>query len=285
MALENMRKMLTSARSGGFAVGAFNILDLNSTRAVIDAAEALSAPVIVQTSAKTVIFWGSRMLAGWVRRLAERARVPVALHLDHCKDLELIKECIEAGWTSVMIDASSRPFAENVALTRQVVALAKPANVSVEAELGEIGGVDDEQTVRDSDSRLADPEKARLFCEQVGIDCLAPAIGTAHGIYRGRPRIAFDRLGDISRQVPLPLALHGGTGLSEAVFKKCIGMSCAKINISTQLKHIFIDSFIQHHTDHPEDYEPLKVLDSQYGQLKTEVEGFIELFGGANQAW
>lgn len=283
MAFENMKTMLSKARHQGYAVGAFNILDLNSTRAVIDAASELQAPVIVQTSAKTVVFWGASVLAGWVKTLAGQSAFPVALHLDHCKDLELIRQCIEAGWTSVMIDASSRPFAENLSMTRQVVEMARPENVSVEAELGEIAGVEDDKSVADADARLADPAKAESFCRDVQIDCLAPAIGTAHGIYKGEPHIAFDRLAEISRRVALPLALHGGTGLSPEVFRECIRLGCAKVNISTQLKHTFIDSFVAYHADHPAQYEPLKGLGLQYERLKQDSKCLIELFGGTGK--
>jgi len=283
MPLQNMNTMLREARDRGYAVGAFNILDLNSTRAVIGAAVELKAPVIVQTSAKTVTFWGASVVALWVESLAVQCPVPIALHLDHCKDLQLIRQCIQTGWTSVMIDASSRPFEENLALTRQVVEMARPAGVSVEAELGEIGGVEDDKAVADADARLADPEKARLFCERVQIDCLAPAIGTAHGIYKGEPRLAFDRIAEISRQIPLPLALHGGTGLSEEVFKRCISLGCAKVNISTQLKHTFIDSFTAYHAANPHQYDPLKVLGCQYERLKQDVKQLIELFGSGGK--
>jgi len=283
MPLQNMNTMLRQAREGGYAVGAFNILDLNSTRAVIGAAVELKAPVILQTSAKTVVFWGASVLARWVESLAAECPVPVALHLDHCKDLELIRQCIQSGWTSVMIDASSRPFEENLSLTHRVVEMARPAGVSVEAELGEIGGVEDDNSVADDQARLADPGKAQAFCAQVQIDCLAPAIGTAHGIYKGEPRIAFDRIAEISRRIEIPLALHGGTGLSEEVFKKCIRLGCAKVNISTQLKHTFIDSFIAYHASNPDQYEPLKVLGCQYERLKQDAKTLIELFGGAER--
>lgn len=283
MSLQNMNRMLQRAREEGYAVGAFNILDVNSTRAVIDAAVELRAPVILQTSAKTVVFWGAPVLARWVDALTAQCPFPVSLHLDHCKDLKLIGECIQSGWTSVMIDASSRPFEENLRLTREVVEMARPAGVSVEAELGEIGGVEDDKSVTDAEARLADPEKARLFCERVKINCLAPAIGTAHGIYKGEPRIAFDRIAEISRRVELPLALHGGTGLSEEVFKKCISLGCAKVNISTQLKHTFIDSFTAYHASNPGQYEPLKVLGCQYERLKRDAKELIELFGGAGK--
>lgn len=281
MALENMQNMLAQAAADRYAVGAFNILDYNSTKAVIAAAEQLNAPVIMQTSAKTVLFWGTAAIVTWVRELAERSRVPVALHLDHCKDLTLIRECIDAGWTSVMIDASSKPFAENLALTQQVVAMAQPHNVTVEAELGAIVGVEDDIHVKEQDSHLADPEQARTFCAEVPIDCFAPAIGTAHGVYHGEPKIAFDRVERIARETGVPLALHGGTGLSEEVFTRCISLGCAKVNISTELKYAFIDSLVDYHRSHSTEYNPLKVLHAQFDALQEAVAANMIRFGSA----
>ena len=181
MPLENMNVMLGKAADAGYAVGAFNILDYNSTKAVILAAEETNAPVIIQTSAKTVIFWGISAIISWVQQLTDSSSVPIALHLDHCKEMEVIKGCVENGWTSVMIDASSKPFEENLELTGRVVEIAKPAGVSVEAELGEIGGVEDEEGVEAA--RLAVPQKAILFCSKLQLDLLAPAI--AHVLING----------------------------------------------------------------------------------------------------
>jgi ketose-bisphosphate aldolase len=208
----------------------------------------------------------------------------VVLHLDHCKDLEVIRRCVEGGWSSVMIDASSKPFEENLELTAKVIEMARPAGVTVEAELGEIKGVEEEIAVSDSEARLADPEKAALFCSKLKLDLLAPAIGTAHGIYKGEPRIAFDRLEKIARLTGLPLALHGGTGLGEEVFRRCIALGCAKVNISTSLKHVFIDSFLAYHSAHAEEYEPIKYLGFQLQELKKDVVKHVRFFGGEGRA-
>ncbi len=284
MPLENTKEMLGAARRDGYAVGAFNILDYNSTKAVIEAAEQLKAPVIIQTSAKTVIFWGSSAIVSWVRELVRSSTVPIALHLDHCKDLQLIAECIEAGWTSVMIDASAKPFDENLALSRRVVEMARPKNVTVEAELGAIVGVEDDIHVKEQDAHLADPEQAVRFCNQVDPDCFAPAIGTAHGVYKGEPKIAYDRLEEIAAKTPIPIALHGGTGLADDVFRKCISLGCAKVNISTQLKYAFIDGFVKYHNKHNTQYDPLKVIEAQYDALIAGIIENINLFGSAGMA-
>lgn len=283
MPLENMKAMLAKAAAGKYAVGAFNILDYNSARAVVQAAEELHAPVIVQTSAKTVTFWGSRTVMSWMTDVAANSAVPVALHLDHCKDLDLIRECIEAGWTSVMIDASARPFEENLALSRQVVAMARPRNVTVEAELGAIVGVEDDIHVREQDSHLADPAQAQEFCATVGPDCFAPAIGTAHGIYKGEPKIAYHILEQVAATTGVPIALHGGTGLSDEVFRRCIALGCAKVNISTQIKYAFIDGFVAYHNAHNTQYDPLKVLKAQFDEMKKGIAANIRLFGGAGK--
>jgi len=284
MPLENMNVMLDKAADAGYAVGAFNILDYNSTKAVILAAEETNAPVIIQTSAKTVIFWGTSAIISWVRQLAGPSSVPIALHLDHCKDLDLIKECIESGWTSVMIDASSKPFEENLSLSRQVVKMARPKNVTVEAELGAIVGVEDDIHVKQQDSHLADPEQSIRFCEDVEPDCFAPAIGTAHGVYKGVPKIAYDLLEEIAAKVAAPIALHGGTGLADDVFKKCISLGCSKVNISTQLKYAFIDGFVNYYNANNTEYNPLTVIEAQFNALKAGIVKNINLFGSSGKA-
>jgi ketose-bisphosphate aldolase len=284
MSCVNMQGILGRARTEGWAVGAFNILDYASFRAVVRAAEKAAAPVIVQTSVKTVQLWGFAAMVSWYRELAGPSRVPVVMHLDHCKDVDFVRACIEAGWTSVMIDASSRPFEENLETTRKVIAMARPRGVSVEAELGEIGGVEEDIAVRESDARLADPAKAEAFAKALDLDLLAPAIGTAHGIYKGEPKIAFDRIGDISRRTGLPLALHGGTGLADEVFRRCIGLGCAKVNISTHLKHVFIDSLMEYRGTHANEYEPVKDVAFQMERMAAPVEQFIRLFGGEGKA-
>lgn len=284
MSIINMKEMLRTAQYEKYAVGAFNILDYNSMKCVVDAAEELKSPVIVQTSVKTVLFWGYKTVINWYNELAENVKVPVAIHLDHCKDLDVIKNCIDSGWTSVMIDASSKPYHENFQLTKQVIEMAQQKNVSVEAELGAIVGVEDDIHVNEQDAHLADVDQSVEFCSKLNPDCFAPAIGTAHGLYKGEPKIAFDRIKEISEKTEIPLALHGGTGLSEEVFKKSIELGCAKVNISTQLKHTFIDSFVKYHLDNPTEYNPLKVLQSQYEMLRSDIIKDIKLFGSEDKA-
>lgn len=283
MPLVSMTSMLATARREGWAVAAFNPVDYASAKAVVRAAHDLNAPVIAQTSAKTVNYYGAPAIAGWMRELAADTRAPIALHLDHGKDVALIARCIEAGWTSVMIDASDKPFAENLALTQRVLALAAPKGVGVEAEIGEIGGVEEDIAVAEADAHYADVEQSLAFCREVKLAVFAPAIGTAHGVYKHEPRIAWSHLEAIGRGTPTPLALHGGTGLTDEVIRRCIALGCAKINISTNLKHVFIDSFIAAHQADP-GYEPLGVLGAQFAAMKSLVEEKIHQFGGAGKA-
>lgn len=283
MGLVTMTEMLKTARREKYAVGAFNTVDYASTLAVVRSAEQLRAPVIVQTSVKTVQFWGASAIVSWMQQIAGDSPVPVALHLDHCKDVDLIKTCIDAGWTSVMIDASARPFEENLAITRRVVAMADAAGVSVEAEMGRIVGVEDELFVAQGDSHLADPDQAVAFCKDLNLAAFAPAVGTAHGIYKGEPKIAFDRIEEIADRTGVPLALHGGTGLADEVFKKAISLGCAKVNISTAIKYGFIDGFVDYHQAHRE-YEPLRPLEAQLERIEQIVAKNIKLFGSAGKA-
>jgi ketose-bisphosphate aldolase len=282
MSCVSFREVLPAARKGGYGVAAFNILDYNTTRAVVRGAEELKAPVIVQVSVKTIKLWGYDAIASWYRQLATPATVPVVLHLDHCNDLGVIEKCIAAGWSSVMMDASSKPFEENMALTRQAMALAKPKGVTMEAELGEIGGVEDDMGVTEEMAHLVDPEKAIRFCRELQPDVFAPAIGTAHGFYKGEPKIAFDRLEKIHRAVDTPFALHGGTGLKDEVFHRCIALGCAKVNISTMLKHSFITAFADHAKSG--DDNPLNYITKQFDALKADVKTIIQTLGSAGKA-
>ena len=284
MAIENMTNMLRKALDGKYGVGAFNILDYTSFKAVVEMAEELKAPVIVQTSVKTIKLWGYEAIATWYKELASDTQVPVALHVDHCTDIEIIKKCIDAGWSSVMIDASAKPFEENLVISKEVVKIASATNISVEAELGEIGGVEDDLFIDEETANLADPAKAIRFCKELDLAVFAPAIGTAHGVYKGEPKIAFDRIEEIANATGVPIALHGGTGLSDEVFKRCIGLGCTKVNISTLLKHTFIDSFLDFKKENPDVYEPVKYIDYQISQLKADIRENIILFGGEGKA-
>ncbi len=285
MPLVNMKPMLAAARRDGWAVAAFNPVDYASLKAIIQAAAELDAPVIAQTSAKTVKYYGHEAIAGWARELAGAVSVPVALHLDHGKDVKLLEKCIETGWTAVMIDASDKPYAENLAVTRQVLEMASKRDVGVEAEIGEIGGVEEDIVVAEEKSHHADAEQALQFVREApGLAVFAPAIGTAHGIYKHEPKIDWETLTRIYKSSDVPLALHGGTGLTDEIIQRCVHLGCAKVNISTNLKHVFIDSFAAYHQTNPRDYEPLAVLGAQFAAMKALVTEKIRQFGGAGRA-
>ena len=284
MPLVNLKPLLRDAMDNGYAVAAFNLVDYGTTKAMVEAAEELNAPVICQTSAKTILYWSHREIVSWVRTVAEDSPVPVVLHLDHCKDLAMIEECAKAGWTSIMIDASEFPFEQNLEMSKKVREIAEKYGVGMEAELGQIMGVEDDMHVAEEDSVLTDPEDAKTFCDALDLSAFACAVGTAHGFYKGEPRVDFDRIEKINALTRTPMALHGGTGLSDETFAKAIARGASKVNISTNLKHVFVDSFVKYHEEKPSDYEPLRVIDAQYQACKALFASFIEKFGGKNRA-
>lgn len=284
MPLVNMKPLLRDAMDNGYAVAAFNLVDYGTTKAMVKAAEELNAPVICQTSTKTIQYWSHREIVSWVRTVAEDSPVPVVLHLDHCKDLAMIEACAKAGWTSIMIDASELPFEENLEMSKKVRAIAEKYGVGMEAELGQIMGVEDDMHVAEEDSVLTDPDDAKRFCDALDLSAFACAVGTAHGFYHGDPVVDFDRIERINALTRTPMALHGGTGLSDETFAKAIARGAAKVNISTNLKHVFVESFVKYHEDKPKDFEPLRLIDAQYTACKAMFAGFIEKFGGRDRA-
>jgi ketose-bisphosphate aldolase len=284
MPLVNMKPLLREAMEQGYAVAAFNLVDYGTTKAMIKAAEELKAPVIVQVSTKTIKYFSHQEIFNWVRDLAKDSPSPIVLHLDHCKDLDVIRKCAETGWTSVMIDASELPFEQNLALSRQAYEIAQAHGIGLEAEIGQILGVEDDMVVEEHESQLTNPAEAERFCKELDLAAFAAAIGSAHGYYKGEPKIAYDLIKDINGRTNTPMALHGGTGLDEATIKQCISLGCAKINISTNLKHVFVESFVQYHRDNPTDYEPLRAIDAQYKACKALFASKIEEFGGAGRA-
>ncbi|QJP16385.1 class II fructose-bisphosphate aldolase [Starkeya sp. ORNL1] len=285
MPLVPMGPMLKTAQLGRYGVAAFNMIDYNSARSIVEGAADLDAPIIVQVSVKTVKHWGYKPIANWVRMLAEDVAVPVALHLDHCSDVEVIKRCIDAGWTAVMFDGSSLPFEENVAKSRVVYELTQAAGIGLEAEIGAIGGVEDDKFVAEDAAILANFDECIAFCREMPkLAVFAPAIGTAHGFYKGEPKIAYELLERITAQVDIPIALHGGTGLTEQQFHRCIAGGCAKVNISTMHKHRFIEGFVKLRQEKPKLEEPLPFITSQYEAMKGDVLDMIRTFGSAGKA-
>ena len=285
MPLVSMGPMLRRARADRYGIAAYNMIDFNSARSIIAGATELAAPVIVQVSVKTVKHWGYAHVATWVRMLAEDAPVPVALHLDHCTDIEVLKRCIDAGWTSVMFDGSALPFAENLAKSSQAYALTEAAGVGLEAEIGAIGGVEDDKVVNDDASRLADFDECVEFVAAMpNLAVFAPAIGTAHGFYKGEAKIAYGLLKEITDAIATPIALHGGTGLTGDQFHRCIALGCGKVNISTMHKRLFIEGFVGLRAEKPKLEEPLPFLTAQHDAMKADVMTSIRTFGSAGRA-
>lgn len=283
MPLVNMKPLLRHAMDNHYAVAAFNLVDYNTTKAMVKAAEGLNAPVICQTSSKTIKYFSHKEIVSWVLTVAEDSPVPVVLHLDHCHDIAMIEECAKAGWTSIMIDASELPFEENLKQSLKVREIAEKYGVGMEAELGQIMGVEDDMVVDEADSVLTDPADAGRFCDALDLSAFACAVGTAHGYYKGEPVVDFDRIKAINERTRTPMALHGGTGLSDETFAKAIERGAAKINISTNLKHVWVKSFVDYHLANPKDFEPLRVGNAQYQACKAMFAGFIEKFGGSGQ--
>lgn len=281
MPLMTGREILEAAREGGYAVGAFNCHTLEMIPAVAEVASAERAPVILQFTPSSVRFMGWGPLAAVAQAVAMAAPVPVALHLDHGASLEIIAEAIAHGFTSVMIDGSERPFAENVALTRQVVAAAHAAGVSVEAEIGHVGGVEDGQG--GEHAWLTDPADARRFCEAAGMDSLAPAFGTAHGLYKEEPRLDFARLRAIRELVPVPLVMHGGSGVPALQVQEAIAAGICKINVATELKEVWAKALRETLAAHPTESDPRRLLAPPRQALQAVVREKIRLFGSQNR--
>lgn len=285
MPLISMRPLLKQAQAGKYGVAAYNMIDYNSARSIIEGASQLEAPVIVQVSVKTVKHWGYKPVAGWVRMLADAVDIPVALHLDHCNDIEVIRRCIDAGWTSVMFDGSALPFQQNLAKSLEVYKLTEAAGIGLEAEMGAIGGVEDDKFVAEDKALLANFDECIAFCKEMPkLAVFAPAIGTAHGFYKGEPKIAYDLLKKITAAIDIPIALHGGTGLTQEQFDRCIAGGCAKVNISTMHKHCFIDGFVKLKQEKPKLEEPLPFIQSQYEAMKADVMDMVRAFKSAGKA-
>lgn len=284
MSIVNLSSVLKPASQKGYAVAAFNIVNFLTSQAIIREAEKLRSPLILQTSVSTVKAIGVKPLIAFLRDLAEPATIPVAIHLDHCTDIDLARQCAESGWTSVMIDLSKKPYEENREETKKMVDHCLSRDVSVEGELGAILGVEDDIVVSERDAALADPEKSIDYCRYTGIAAFAPAIGTAHGLYKGEPQVEFDLLRRIAADVPCPTVVHGGTGLSDAAFRRCIENGAAKINISTAIKIAYCQSLLAYLKENESENNPLKA-DAAAMDAVAEVAGdHMRLFGSENKA-
>lgn len=277
--------LVTAARDGGYAVAAVNIVDDLSVRAVVAAAEDLQAPIILQTSVKTLRGSGALLMERIVRTVADASTVPVALHLDHCPHRDVITAALDAGWSSVLFDASDRSYAQAYEETVEVVAEAHAAGAAVECEIENITGVEDD--IGSNEEVEPYPvEQLVAFAEETGSDLLAPALGTAHGLYTSAPRLRPDRARALRELTDLPLVLHGGTGLPAEDFTEFIRAGVSKINISTALKLAYMRSAAAHLEDAAQTgkYEPVKMFDDIFAGVRDEIAMHLEMFGCAGKA-
>jgi len=297
---------MARARKEGWALGGFNVFDLESARAVIQAGEALRAPLLVQTSEGAVRHAGLENLVAIVRALADRSSAPVALHLDHGKSEALARAAVDAGYTSVMIDASRESFDENMRETRDVVAYAHARGVHVEAELGNLGGIEDlgEQAVR---SMLTDPDQAVRFAAETEVDALAVAIGTSHGAtkFKGEPRLDFERLREIASRIPQPIVLHGASslpvegvalaekygakledarGIPPELIRKAVAMGIAKVNTDSDLRLAALGRLRQVLGERPDLFNLYELMGEMEQAIRRAASERIELLGSAGRA-
>ena len=300
------KDLLVPARRKGYAVGAFNINNLETVLAVAEAAAEEKSPAIIAVTPSAIKYAGLPYLSKIVKTAAESSLVPMSLHLDHGEDFETVSKCVGAGFTSVMIDGSHLKFEENIALTKKVVGLAHPKGVSVEAELGRLGGIE-EKTVEEKEAILTDPDSAKEFVTRTGVDALAVAVGTSHGAYKfkAEAKLDFERLKIISGKISLPLVLHGASsvpawiiekaakygaelggakGIPEEHIKKAISLGIAKINIDTDLRLAFTAAVREVLANQPKEFDPRKILGPAKEAMKEVMKGKMHLFGSLGKA-
>ncbi|PFH91975.1 MULTISPECIES: class II fructose-bisphosphate aldolase [unclassified Bacillus (in: firmicutes)] len=284
MPLVSMTEMLNKAKEGKYAVGQYNINNLEWTFAILTAAEKEQSPVILGVSEGAAKYMGGfntvvKMVEGLLIDL--KITVPVAIHLDHGSSYEACKAAIDAGFTSVMIDASHDPFEQNVETTKKVVDYAHSHGVSVEAELGTVGGQEDHVV---GDIIYANPAECKELVERTGIDCLAPALGSVHGPYKGEPKLGFDEMEQIGNETNVPLVLHGGTGIPTEQIQKAIARGTAKINVNTENQIAFNKAVREFVANDQKQYDPRKVLGPGREAIIATVAGKIREFGTSNKA-
>ncbi len=297
------KDLLVPARKRGYAVGAFNINNLEALLAVTEAATEEKSPSIIAVTPGAIKYGGLPYLSNMVKTAAEICPMPLSLHLDHGEEFETVSKCIKAGFTSVMIDGSRLKFEENVALTKRVVDIAHPKGITVEAELGRLAGVE-EKTVDEKEAVLTDPDSAKEFVDRTDVDALAVAVGTSHGAYKfkAEPRLDFERLRKISMKIDLPLVLHGASsvpswiiekaskygaelkgakGIPEQHIKQAISLGIAKINIDTDLRLAFTATIREVLANSPREYDPRKFLGAAKDAMKEVVRSKMRLFGSS----
>jgi fructose-bisphosphate aldolase class II len=278
-------ELLLHARKNGYAVGAFNINNMEIVQAIIEAAEETNSPVILQASQGGIKYAGIEYIAALGKLAAQNAKVPVALHLDHGTDFDQVMLCIRHGFSSVMIDASKFPLEENIAFTNKVIEVAHAVGVTVEAELGKIGGTEDHITVSEKDATFTDPEEAKKFVEATNVDYLAIAVGTAHGVYKGEPKLDYDRIKAIRDIIDIPLVLHGSSGVPYEALEKAISLGICKINIDTDVRAAFARGVHEAIENNKDEIDPRKILSPARESMKQIVMEKMKVFGSVGKAW
>lgn len=282
MALVTSKELLLDAQKGGYAIGAFNVENMEMVQAVVAAAGEVRAPVIIQTTPGTLKHADADYFFANVKTAAEKADVPVVLHLDHGSSFELAARAFRAGYTSIMIDGSGLPFEENISLSEAVADFCHACGVPVEAELGRVGGKEDDLDVAGG-SPYTDPQEAKEFADRSGVDSLAVGIGTAHGIYKGEPRVDLERLRAIRAAVDIPLVLHGTSGVPDTVVAEAVRCGICKVNYATELRIAFSDGIKEVLGMAPDTYDPKKYNMAGRERVRKLVRKHIENLGSAGR--
>ncbi|RZP94143.1 tagatose bisphosphate family class II aldolase [Vibrio vulnificus] len=279
MYLISSREMLKRAQLGGYAVPAFNIHNLETVQVVVETASEMGSPVILAGTPGTYDYAGTDYLISICKEAAHKHSIPLVLHLDHHEDLQDIRNKVEHGIRSVMIDGSHHAFDQNIDIVRSVVQYCNRFDASVEAELGRLGGQEDDLIVDSADALMTDPASAAEFVRRTSIDSLAVAIGTAHGLYKAEPKLDFARLEKIRSVVDIPLVLHGASGVPDEMVRRCIELGVCKVNVATELKIAFADAVKGHFAEHPEANDPRKYITPGKAAMKRVVMDKIRMCG------
>ena len=283
MPLVNLKYLMDRAEEGKYAVGAFNCNNMEIVQAIVEAAEEENSPVIIQASQGAIKYAGLDYIVALVKTAAEGSTIPICLHLDHGTDFDQVCECIKRGFTSVMYDGSKHPLEENIRITKEVLKIARAAGVSVEGELGKIGGTEDEVHVDEKDAMYTDPQEAKYYVDQTGVDALAIAIGTAHGQYKGEPKLRFDILEEVKKVVDSPIVLHGSSGVPDEAIRKAVDLGVRKINIDTNIREAFVKGVHEAIAKNPKEIDPRKILGPAKEEMKQIVREKIRLFGSSGK--
>lgn len=278
------REMLIKAQKEGYAVPAFNVHNLETLQVVVETAAEMRSPVIIAGTPSTIEeYTGPDYVKAIAEVAASKYNIPIAIHLDHFEDVDAIKRDIDIGFRSCMIDASKHEFEENIAIVKEVVEYAHRFDTVVEAELGKLGGKEDDLVVEEKEAMYTNPYDAAEFVKRTGVDSLAIAIGTAHGLYKGEAKIDFNRLTEIRNRVDVPLVLHGASDVQDELVKKAISLGICKVNVATDLKIPFSDAVKEYFRQNPDANDPRKYMTPGKEAMKKVVEHKINVCGSANR--